>query len=86
MTNSDFYAHTDPLFKLLKILKLEDLFTYHAQQFMYKTLVQDRYPDIKRSILDNQRNHNYHTRNNNLGLPYCRTKKGTQNLTYQVTK
>ena len=86
ITNSDFYAHTNPLFKQLKILKLEDLFVYHTQLFMYKTLVLNKYPKIKESILDAQINHNYATRENNLRLPYCRTKKGTQNLYYQLSK
>ena len=86
ITSSDFYAHTNPLFKQLKILKLEDLFVYNTQLFMYKTLVLDRYQEIKDSILDAQINHNYDTRINNLRLPYCRTKKDAQNLRYQLSK
>ena len=53
ISGSDYYAHTDPLFKQLRILKIDDLFTY-AQQFMFKSLVLDKYPVIKRSILDTQ--------------------------------
>ena len=86
VTKSDFLEHTNPLFRQLKILRLEELFSYHAQLFMYKTLVQDRYPSFKRSILDNQTNHNYSTRDNGLRLPYCRTMKCKQNLSYQATK
>ena len=86
ITNSDFYAHTDPLFKQLRILKLEDLFMYHTQLFMYKTVVLDKYPEIKNSILGHQVNHNYDTRVNSLRLPYCRTLKGTQNLCYQLPR
>ena len=69
------------MFKQLKILKLEDLIVYHTQLFMYKTLVLNKYPEIKDSILGAQINHNYDTR-----LPYCRTKKGAQNLRYQLSK
>ena len=86
ITNSDFYAHTNSLFKQLKILKIEDLYTYHTQLFMYKTLVLDKYPEIKNTILDTQINHNYATRVNNLRLPYCRTVKGTQSLCYKLSK
>ena len=86
LTNSDFFEHTNPLFKQLKILKLEDLFALQSQLFMYKILIQDRYPIIRRLILDNQSNHNYSTRANSLRLPYCRTTKCTQNIFYQATK
>ena len=61
ISNSDFYAHTNPLFKQLKILRLEDLFMYHTQLFMYKTVVLDKYPEIKNTIIDYQVNHNYDT-------------------------
>lgn len=86
LSNSDFYAHTNSLFKQQRILKLEDLFTYNAQQHMYKTLVLNRYPEIKNSISNNQINHNYATRLDKLRLPYCRTQKGTQNLCYQLSE
>ena len=86
ITHSNFYAHTNPLFKQLKILKVEDLFIYHSQVHMYKTHVLNKYPLLMRSILGNQINHIYPTRVNNFRLPYCRTQKGTQNLSYQITK
>ena len=84
ITTSDYYAHTNPLFKQLKILKLEDLFVYHTQLLMYKTIVLNKYPDIKDLILSAHINHNYATRVNVLRLPFCRTRKGTQNLCYQL--
>ena len=86
ITNTNYYAHASPLFKQLKILKVEDLYAYHTHVFMYKTFVLDKYPVIKNSILENQVNHNHDTRTNNLRLPYCRIRKGTQNLCYQLSK
>ena len=86
ITDSEFYAHTDPLFKQLKILKIDDLFTFHAHQLMFKTLVLDKYPLIKRSILDNQINHSYDTRLNSLRLPYYRIQKCKQSIHYQLPK
>ena len=86
ITNSDFHAHTNPLFKQLNFLKLEDIFKYHAHLLMHKTIVLDKYPELKSSILNTQINHNYATRINKLRLPYFRTHKGTQSLYYQLPK
>ena len=86
ITQSDYYAHTNPLFKQLNILKFEELFMYASQVYMYKTIVLDKYPILLRSILENQINHNYATRINNLRLPYCRIHKATKKLSYQITK
>ena len=86
ITQSDFYAHTNPLFKQLHILKFDELFMYATQIHMYKTIVLDKYPVLLRSIFENQINHNYATRTNNLRLPYCRTHKATKQLSYQLTK
>ena len=86
ITQSDYYAHTNPLFKQLNILKFDELFMYASQVHMYKTIVLDKYPILLRSILENQINHNYATRINNLRLPYCRIHKATKKLSYQITK
>ena len=53
---------------------------------MYKTIVLEKYPVLLRSIFENQINHNYATRTNNLRLPYCRTHKATKQLSYHITK
>ena len=36
MTFSSFYEHSTPLFRLLAIMKLSDLATFHIALFMYK--------------------------------------------------
>ena len=59
LSDSDFYAHTTPLFKQLKILKLEDLYGFHVQMIMYKTFSMNVYPDMKNDILNIQANHRY---------------------------
>ena len=38
MTSSDRYAHTDPLFKNLNLLKLSDIITLQTHVFVYKAL------------------------------------------------
>ena len=36
MTNSKYNAHTDPLFKSLKLLKIKDIFDVQCMKFWYK--------------------------------------------------
>ena len=36
VANKDYTSHTDPIFKNLKLLKLDDLFRYNCKIFMYK--------------------------------------------------
>ena len=36
MTNSKYNAHTDPLFKSLKLLKIKDIFDVQCKKFWYK--------------------------------------------------
>ena len=86
LTNSDYYAHTNCLFKSLKILKFPDLYVFHSQLLMHKILTLNRYPEKKREILELQTNHRYENRNNLLRKPYCRIDKCQQMLTYQIIK
>ena len=86
ISNADYLAHTNPLFKNLNLLKLEDLFTYHANLLMFKTIVLDEYPDIKDRLLRVQINHRYDTRNGKLRLPFFRTQKSMLCLDYQLPK
>ena len=86
LSDSDFYAHTTPLFKQLKILKLEDLYGFHVQLIMYKTFSMNVYPDMKNNILNIQANHRYTTRLDNFRTSYCRIDKCKQCLYYQGVK
>ena len=53
ITNSHFLAHSDPLFKKLKILKIEDIFQIHQFNFYYKFL-NSSLPQCLNHILDRQ--------------------------------
>ena len=41
ISNSKYNAHTDPLFKQLKLLKVEDIFTIQQYKFYYKYMSND---------------------------------------------
>ena len=83
LSGSSYYAHTTPLFKQMKILKLADLHIFNYQIFMFKTLKLNSFPDIKRKIIAIQSNHRYTTRNENLKLPYIRCELCKNSMIYQ---
>ena len=56
------YAHTDPLFQSLRILKLEQMYVCSVQLFMYKFLKKEL-PEIFENFFErNDTNHDYPTR------------------------
>ena len=83
LTDSDFLAHTNPLFKSQRILKFCDLYKFHCQLFMYKTMLSNRYPLFREKILSIQTAHPYSTRSELLKIPYCRVNTSKQMLLYQ---
>lgn len=63
------YAHTDPLFKELKLLKFHDIITFQTVSFVHKSLYFSQIvSDFQR--LGSTRNTRYP---NNLVIPLCRT-------------
>ena len=86
LTNSGYYAHTEPLFKELKLLKLDDLYILNSQILMYQCIIMNKYPTLRDSITNTQANHEHGTRTVDLRLPYCRTTKSKQRLLYQSIK
>ena len=60
ITNSDFIAHTHPLFKQLKILDIEKLRKFHLGIYFYRN---------KNSLLNNRPHHHYPTRSRNRMRP-----------------
>ena len=91
ISNSQFRAHTDPLFKQLSILKLTDLFSYFCTIFIYKynkKLLPNQF--ISNFRLDlSPIQHNYSTRSaDNLlcNYPKCRTSLRQSTLKYQSHK
>ena len=74
ISKSDFDAHTEPLFKNLKILKFQDIYSFHTLKFMY-LLKEGFLPNMfnEMFLLTNQL-HSYNTRNSNsFHIFYCRT-------------
>ena len=71
-----FDAHTDPIFKELKILKLDDIYLFHLGKFMYlfqNNLLPRPFGNL---ILRTNQVHTYNTRSSNQNLfyvPFCRT-------------
>ena len=59
-----FDTHTDPIFKELKILKLDDIYLFHLGKFMYL------FQNNLLSILWTNQVHNYNTRSSNQNLFY----------------
>jgi hypothetical protein len=67
-------AHTDPLFKELKILKFGDIYLFNVGMFMF-SYNNDLLPDAFRNCFQPvNRIHQYNTRNSGLlYIPFCRT-------------
>ena len=66
ITNSDYLAHTSPLFKVQGILKIGDLFKIQVLLYMFKT-IKGNYDNKLLSLLSYQTDiHDHNTRNANL--------------------
>ena len=83
LSSSNYLAHTSPLFKNLQILKFEDVYKIKVLEHMYKTLVMEKYPILKTTILRSQPYHIYNTRNNKYIIPSIRIEKCRRTILYQ---
>ena len=80
------YSHTDPIFSLLKLLKISDINTLQQCSFMHD-LVYKRSPLFNNLIQFNLDFHNYDTRSANLlHLPLPRTNALKFNIRYSGPK
>ena len=74
-------THTDPLFKKCRILKLQQIYVYTVQSFMYK-FNNNMLPEIFTDLF--QRNRNVHSRNTRNGYlfrpPLIRTEPGIRTV------
>lgn len=63
ISNSKYNAHSEPLFKELRILKIRDLFNLNVLKFYYK-FVKGNVPEYFKSFVINEQNeiHDYNTR------------------------
>jgi hypothetical protein len=80
-------AHTDPLFKELKILKFGDIYLFNLGTFMF-SYNNDLLPDAFRNFFQPvNRIHQYNTRNSGLlYIPFCRTNIRRFSVFYQGPK
>ena len=87
IAKTNFYAHTDPIFKNLGILKFDDIHLLQLGLFMYS--FQNRTLPLKfdcKFTLQSQI-HSYHTRNSHsYRLPFCRTNIKQFSVFYQGPK
>ena len=83
ITHSKYYAHTDPLFKELGLLKVKDLFAISQLKFYY-TYINRNLPRYFQSISFNVNSHRYNTRNTLLALPRIRHKFARKLLVYSI--
>ena len=76
ISSADYLAHTDPLFKQNKILKIHDLFTFYGGIFAFKQNQNSNLP---------ARQHYHDTRGRNQALPAFNRLHSTQrSLSYVI--
>ena len=74
ISKKGFDAHTEPLFKNLMILKLEDFYSLHLAKFMFSFKNTSIRSSFSRSILRTNQVHGYNTRSSNrFYIPFCCT-------------
>ncbi|XP_068704692.1 uncharacterized protein [Montipora foliosa] len=87
MSKSAFDAHTDPLFKNLKILNLESIYKFQVGKFMYQYrsgLLPDSFNNM---FLVTHQVHSYGTRSSKFfHLPQCRTNVRMFSISFQGLK
>ena len=84
--NSNYYAHSAPLFKQLEILKIHNLHQLHCQIYMNNSLISNKYSNFKQKIRSLQSHHNYQTRNRILRNVYCRISLSKQSLVHNAIR
>ena len=87
IAKTHFYAHTDPIFRKLGILKFHDIHLFQLGLFMYS--YQNRTLSLKfdSKFTLQKEIHSYHTRNSHLHrLPLCRTHIKQFSVFYQGPK
>ena len=74
ISKKGFEAHTDPLFKNLMILKLEDIYSLHLGKFKFSFKNTPFPSSFSRSILRTNQVHGYNKRSSNrFYICFCRT-------------
>ena len=74
LTNSDFHAHTAPLFIQLKILDIYKINTFHVAKFMFSYHHRLLPPSFHNLFITSHQVHSYNTRSSNLYRSHlCKT-------------
>ena len=74
ISKKGFEAHSDPLFKNLMILKLEDIYSFHLAKFMFSFKNTSIRSSFSKSILRTNQVHGYNKRSSNrFYICFCRT-------------
>ena len=86
MSRSAFDAHTDPLFKNLKILNLESIYKLQIGKFMYQYRSGLLPYSFNNMFLVTRQVHSYGTKSSEIFyLPQCRTKIRKFSISFQGT-
>lgn len=87
ISRSAFDAHTDPIFKSLKLLKFENIVSLQVAKIMYLNKNGQLPESFKNMFFTGQEIHNYNTRNISFfRLPSCRTNVRKFSLQFQGPK
>ena len=79
----NYLDHTEPLFKALDLVNIENIYKLNCLVFIYKLVKMNIYPDIKRKVLRNSAYHNHQTRHRSqYRLPGTRLKCIKQSCLY----
>ena len=76
-------AHTEPLLKKMKQVKLSDLYTCHLLKLYYK-LYRNRLPPYFDNFLPEYGDYTHNLRNDLIRLPAIRCEFGAMNAKYQM--
>ena len=78
-------AHTEPLFKTLNLLKIEDIFKYHVLKFYFKLTNRTLPVYFNSMAITNADYHNYGTRQrDNLHVPVSRTTQACKRIRHYL--
>lgn len=83
ITRSKYNAHTEPLFKKLNILKVNDIKIRKLYKFYFR-YANNQIPDYFTTSYINRTHHNQHTRNANYIIPRILHKFAELNVRYQL--
>ena len=87
ISNKSFDAHTDPLFKELKIMKFNNIYLFHIGKIMYQFKINTLPQSLNRMFILNSQIHSYNTRSSNcFHIPKCRTNIRKFSISYQGPK